>query len=249
MKKHFFTGAMLAILGILFLIQPETYAAGNSRVYDEANLLTDSQIKELNQSAEKLEEQTGWDILVVTIEDAQGKTTQKYNDDFLEEHLTGEDGVSYIIDMDNREIYLSTAGDAIHTLTDKRIDSIIDKGYGYVKNQDYSNAIDAMLDRTYDYCHRSIKWYEALVAVLLALTAGGITFGAVVGKYRLKWGTYQYDFHANGQCIISREDDRFVNEIVTHHHIERNPPGDGDGGSSVHTGDSGRNFGGGGRSF
>jgi uncharacterized protein len=249
MKKYIFIGTILAILGVLFTCRPNINAAENGQVYDTANLLTSSQIEELNQSAQKLERQTGWDVFVVTTNDTKGESTEKYNDDFLKQHLSGNDGVSYIIDMGNREIYLSTTGKAIHTLTDKRIDSIVDKGYKYVKKQDYSKAFDAMMGRTYDYCHKSIKWYEALVAVLLALAAGGITFGVVVGKYRLKWGTYKYDFHANSQCSISRTEDHFVNEIVTHHHIERNPPGDGDSGSSVHTGDSGRDFGGGGRNF
>jgi uncharacterized protein len=249
MRKHILTAVILAILGVLLLCQPNTYAAEKGLVYDEANLLTDAQIKELNQSADKLEKQTGWDVFVVTTSNTNGKTTQKYNDDFLEQHLTGNNGVSYIIDMDNRKVYISTTGDAIHKLTDKRINAIIDKGYKYLKSQDYARTFDAMLDRTYDDFHKSIKWYEALIAILIAAAAGGITFGAVVGKYRLKWGTYKYDFHANSQCNISRAEDHFVNEIVTHHHIERNQSGDGDGGSSVHTGDSGGDFGGGGRSF
>ena len=37
MNKYVFTGAMLAILGILFLGQPDTYAAENGQVYDDAN--------------------------------------------------------------------------------------------------------------------------------------------------------------------------------------------------------------------
>jgi uncharacterized protein len=249
MKKHFLAAAILVILGIIMIGQPSTYAAQKSLVYDDAKLLSNAQIKELNQSAEKLEKQTGWDVFVVTTNNTNGKTTQKYDDEFLKQHLTGNNGISYIIDMDNREVYISTTGDAIHKLTDKRINSIIDKGYNYVKKQQYAKVFDAMLGKTYNYFHKSIQWYEALVAILLAVAAGGITFGAVVGKYRLKWGTYKYDYHENSQCNISRSQDHFVNEIVTHHHIERNSSGDGDGGSSVHTDDSGRDFGGGGRGF
>lgn len=249
MKKRVFATLLFVVLGIILMCQPATYAAQKSLVYDDAKLLSDAQKKEVSQAAEKLQKQTGWDVLVVTTKNTNGKTTQKYNDDILEHHLTGNSGISFIIDMANRQVYISTTGDAIQKITNKKINAIIDKGYPHIKKQEYAKAFDAMLGKTYNYVHKSIQWYEALIAILLALAAGGITFGAVVGKYRLKWGTYKYDFHVNSQCNISRAEDHFVNEIVTHHHIERNSSGDGDGGSSVHTSDSGRDFGGGGRSF
>ena len=67
-------------------------------------------------------EESGWNVYAVTTDDAQGKSATAYADDFFDEHSTEqEDGVALLIDMDNREITISTCGIAIRYLTDSRI--------------------------------------------------------------------------------------------------------------------------------
>ena len=46
--------------------------------------------------------------------------------------VPGTDGLALLIDMDNREITVSTSGIAIRYLTDERIENILDAGYDHM---------------------------------------------------------------------------------------------------------------------
>lgn len=245
-------------------------------IYDYAGLLTEEEVSELAGELGELADKSGWEVFVLTTEDANGSSTRDYSEAFLNGHLLGDDGIVYTIDMDNREVYLATTGDAIYYLTDERIEDIIDSGYDYVADSAYKAAFSGMITATraaydkgipsdqYTYDEdtgrivryqepKSIKWYEALIALALAGGAFLIVFLGVLGKYRLKWDTYKYDFHANGRVDVTNQEDRLVNQLVTHRHIQRDTSSGNSHSSgsrsSVHTGSGGRSYGGGGRKF
>lgn len=240
-------------------------------VADDADLFDEKQMKALNQRAVELSQKSGFNVIVATIGDAQGKDARTVGEEYYNAYALGDNGITCLIDMDNREIWLVTAGSAINYLTDKRIDSIIDDAYGLVSDQEYEESLMQMMNGVEKYYKRGVpdnqKIYDAdtgevtvnrrltLMELLLALGVGigaaAITAGSIYGKYRLKFHTSNYDFHKSGHLNLTREEDRFVNEIVTHHHIERDEEGSGSGGntSTVHSGSGGRSFGGGGRKF
>ena len=82
-------------------------------VYDDAALLTPEEIETLESELNAAGEKTGWNILMLTTDDTNGKTTQEYADDFFDAITENGDGVALLIDMQNREIYISTGGIAI----------------------------------------------------------------------------------------------------------------------------------------
>ncbi len=249
---------------------------GTAYLSDEADLLTEDEEYLVLEELSELAANSGWETFVLTTEDANGYSTMEYSERFLNENIIGDDGLVYTIDMDNREVYLTTTGEAIYYLTDDRIEDIIDSGYTEVSNGYYADAFLAMIQESIDWYQagipsdqyiydedtgeiipykepKAIKRYEALIALAIAAGAFAIVFVSVLGKYRLKWGTYKYDFHANGDVLLSNQEDQFVNKMVTHRRIpKQTSSGGSDGGgsrSSVHSGAGGRNYGGGGRKF
>ena len=107
---------------------------------------------------------------------------------------------------------------------------------------------------------RELKPFEILWSAICAMAVGGIVIFIILGRYRLKWGAYQYDFHKFGFIHLNRREDRLVNKVVTHRKIPKNP--DRNSGnrttvrssgsrnhSTVRTGSGGRRYGGGGRRF
>lgn len=74
------------------------------------------------------------DAAVVTAEENPG-SAQAYADDFYEAHGfgtgSGRDGALLLIDMDNRELCISTEGKMVRYLTDSRIEAVLDDMYGY----------------------------------------------------------------------------------------------------------------------
>ena len=211
----------------LLMAGSSVFARDEGNVYDKAALLADSEMSELNEKITALQQESGWNVFAVTTDNAEGKNARDYADDFFDAHSPDqEDGVALLIDMDNREIYISTCGGAIRYLTDARLDSILDEAYGYVSDGDYAGCLNVMLDGVSSYyergipkgqhnydtetrdvsVYRSLTFTEIMVAVLAALAVGGIFFGVTVGKYRLKFGTWQYPFRDYGEVNLRVRD-------------------------------------------
>ena len=90
-------------------------------VYDYAGLLTETEILDLEMQITSLKEISEWEVFAVTTSDAQGKSATVYADEFFDERTPVEaDGIVVLIDMDNREICISSAGMAERYLEDIR---------------------------------------------------------------------------------------------------------------------------------
>ena len=274
MKKYCGLMAAVLMLGCGSSSVISVKAAQEGNVYDYASLLTDSEMQSLNEDIEALEEESGWNVYAVTTNDAEGKSAVAYADDFFDSHSSEqEDGVALLIDMDNREITISTGGEAIRYLTDSRIDSILDDAYTDISDGRYGACFETMLDGVtgyyhagnpdgqYNYdtetgeisVHRELAITELLIALAVAIGAGALVYGIVVGKYRLKFNTDRYDFRNNGRVKLIVKEDNFINQTVTHRHIPKQTSSGGGGGSSnrssTHRSSRGRSHGGGCRKF
>ena len=274
MRKAVSLLALLFVCGASTVYAAQEGAGQTENVYDGAALLTESERSSLQEQIVSLEEKTGWDIYAVTTSDAKGKSATEYADDFyVARSPEQENGAAVLIDMDNREIAVSTSGEVIRYLTDDRIDGILDDAYEDVSNEAYSACLGTMVEGIseaydagipagqYNYDtetgevsrHRTVTWMEILIAVILAVGSGAAVYAAVVGRYRLRFGGYQYDFRTNGTLRLDKKEDRFVDTVTTHRRIQTQSGGSGSGGgggrSSTHRSRSGRSHGGGSRKF
>ena len=140
--------ATLFTLLIYFcFISMPLFAQAETKVYDYANLFTLEEIENLETSATQVAEKYQMDIGIITTNDAEGKSAQDYADDFYDDNGYGYgsnlDGLLFLIDMDNREIYISTCGLGIQYFTDLRISKMLDSAYNYVSKEDYyGSALD-----------------------------------------------------------------------------------------------------------
>ena len=94
-------------------------------VYDMADLFTDEEEKQLSEQAQVLSDTMKMEAVIVTTEE-NSDSAQVFADGFYMEggFGTGSDhsGILFLIDMDNRELYISTNGQMIRYMTDSRID-------------------------------------------------------------------------------------------------------------------------------
>ena len=250
-----------------------------AQVTDAAGLLSSSEAEDITGQVEELEKSAKWDIMAVTTADAEDMSATEYAEKWFDEYTLLDDGVICLIDMDNRELMIRTFGQAIYYLTDDRVDKILDEAFDKAGKEDYHAAFTSMLkgvkeayqrgipDDQYTYDEKTgkiIGYYrdrkqitagEIVFAVVAALAVGGIVMAVVVGKYRLKWGGYQYSYRENSHVELEKQNDRFVNQVVTHRRIPRqntDHSGKNSGGgsrSTTHTGAGGRRSGGGSRKF
>ena len=277
LKKYslMLTVCLVAVFGLLFGAS-QIVSAAIPAVYDEAGLLTEEERVALSEQVNVLREKTGWDIFAVTIDNANGKSSMAYADD-LYDAQTAEDsnGVLALIDMDNREIYLSTCGEAIRYLEDARIDAILDDAFSYVVDGDYAGCLSTMIsgveyyyekgihEDQYNYDvetgavsqYRTLTWMEVVPVALVSAGVGIAIYCIVMNRYSLKGSTRNdsYPYTRYGNVDLTDTEDRFVHQTITHHVIQTNNGGSSGGGgghrSSVHHSSGGRSHGGGGRSF
>lgn len=164
MKNKKILSISFLLIMILSLFSPLTVFAEETHtvaIIDNANLLSDMEEEMLRERAIPFSNNYGIDIVFLTTDDTNGKSTMVYTDDFydgIEGGVTySEDGFLLVIDMDNREIYINTLGKVLAEVNDAEVDDILDEGYRYVTNKDYLNTFNAMFDAT-TYAYENVTY-------------------------------------------------------------------------------------------
>ena len=157
LKKQF--AYLFTLLLCLYALCFTSFAA-EVKVYDFANLFTLDELDKLEKGATSLAEIYQMDVGIVTTDDANGKSAMAYADDFYDENDFGygsdKDGLLLLIDMDNREIYISTCGSGIQYFTDLRISNMLDSAYNYISNGDYYGTATDFLRQVKFYLDKGI---------------------------------------------------------------------------------------------
>jgi len=280
----------LVCLAVLILLGCGTAFAADSvpdklRVYDQADLFDYDEEMELASRISELQEKMDMGLAIVTTEDNSG-SARDYADDSYEYYEVGfgkdHDGALFLIDMENGELWISTEGKMVRYLTDDRIDAILDDaieyaydGYFYESAQAFLSNLEVFYDAgipsdQYNYDtetgktdrYKSIRWYEVLIALVIASAAAGGAVFAVLRDYGMKNDAQRMS--ANFQLSYRKDSaftlgnilaDVLLNSYVTRTVIRsQSNPGSGSGRSSsgrssTHRSGSGRVHGGGGRKF
>lgn len=131
MKKKFSPWVILAISILAAALLLCGYSSLEEKVFDQADILDSDEEDDLREDIAELARTMSLDIIIVTTDDAEGKSARDYADDFYDGHGFGYEksngsGILFLIDMDNREAYISTAGTAIEMYTDRDIDRMLD---------------------------------------------------------------------------------------------------------------------------
>ncbi len=245
------------------------------KIYDFGNLLSDQEETLLYNKAVKFVEENNLDVVIVTINDNNKISARDYADDFYDYNYFGtgttHDGLLFLIDMDNREMWISTTGQGQRIYDDNRIDNILDYTYDKISKQDYYGCANVFLDKadalakkgipssnenTYidedgDYIYTGDSYEDKfpigfIIFASIIFTAIFILFKA--NKHRTVKKATNAMWYLRNLNITRRED----NFVTTHTSKIYDPPSDSGssgGGSSTHFSSSGRSHGGGGRSF
>lgn len=144
-------GGMLTAYGkSSYSVDDSHYDDTESKVYDAADLFTEQEEQELQQFLVSTAKQIKLDLVIATIDYNRGKDSLSYASDFYDDNGFGYDydcgsGVIMLIDMDNREVAIYTAG-VCRVYLDSRTDDIIDDITPYLTNGEYMIAADCFID-------------------------------------------------------------------------------------------------------
>lgn len=240
------------------------------KVYDFANLLTDIEEENLYDKVSDYIETSKYDLAIVTINDNNKYSAMEYADDFFDYNNFGfnssRDGLLILIDMDTREIYVSTSGMAIKMYNDSRIDSIIDAGYNYLTSGNYYTCLIRMIERLDSYFDSGypsgnknlfidedgnpyyIRKIPYIMVFMLSSVICAIVSSVLYFKTSSKIKKQNTVTYINPNITNIIKNDQFVTTYTSRIRIQSSSSGSG-GGSSFHSSSSGRSHGGGGRHF
>lgn len=264
MKKKVFALLFAVILCVSFVL-PVTATSNNERVVDDALLLSYDEFKDLSMILDEISERQQFDVVVHTTNDTDGLYIRDYADDFFDYNGYGYgsnyDGCVLVIDMSQRDWWISTCGYGINALTDAGIDYIGDKiesdlsnGYYYDAFVAYAELCDdyvtqARNGRAYDSGNLPKEPYNWAFGIFGSLVAGFVIALIVVLVMKSKLKSVRRQPAAKDYVVAGSMNVTTSRDIFLYRNISRRAKPKESSGSSTHTSSSGRSHGGGGGSF
>lgn len=254
---------LLAIIAALLLMPCAAYAASGAQVIDDAGIITpdmEQAISAVIDETELTAEEKGRpvDIVVLTTYDVPTDNSysmtgiRDYADDYYDYNGYGAgsdySGMLFLVDMNNRAMWISTCGSMISTISQSRIDAILDAAYNDMHYGDYGDAILHAMQMTDGYLFNRITAVDLLIAAGAAIAVVLVIVKSVSAAYSLKGSTYSYSLNKNASCKLTRDEEHFLRQHVTRT-ARSTGGGSSGGGGGVHRSSSGRSHGGGGRRF
>ncbi len=223
-------------------------------VVDNADLLTDDQEKEFNEKFISFTEEYEMGIAFVTVISLDGKTAEEFADDFYDENGYGygenDDGLLLLYlpgEAGQRELYITTHGEAIYEISDDMINTMLLEMKDDIINGDYSSALDSYIANVTE-CVKpgvSIMWLFIFIiaAIILVMLVLNIVASANKSVYKQ---TDAKVYVRSGSLVLTGRNDAFKGTYVNR---EEKVQENSNSGSSTHTSSAGRTHGGGGVKF
>lgn len=238
----------------------------NEKIYDFAELLTEEEEKQLYDKVKEFIANTNLDLAIVTINSNVKDSTQEYADDFYDYNNFSIDGLAFVIDMQNRIFYISTAGKAMLYYDDYRIEYILSALDQEMYNHEYFNACNTLISQLTEYYDSGFsdnadkyvivgtQIYRKTPYLLLSIIAVvSATIGTLILALRnkkVKLAINSNDYFDNKAFEITKDTKELISSNTSRVYI---PPTDSGGGGSsgggFHSGSSGASHGGGGHRF
>lgn len=142
---------------LLFLFTIPSFAVDSKYLVDNADLISDDEEAYLLEEIENFINKNGFDVIIHTTDSTQGKEVYEYADDFYDNGEYSEDGLIFVISMEDRDYYTSTAGRLVDELPSYLIDSICEPVVSCLSNGDYYKAFSVYLSELDNYVNGEIS--------------------------------------------------------------------------------------------
>ncbi len=124
-------------------------------VVDMANLLTDDEVSNLVQKISNTITAYNFDAAIITTYINDAYTIEHFADDYYDNNDYGvgenKDGLLLVLDMSNREWYISTCGKAIDIFTDQNIEYLGEVMLSDLKDGNYFNSFNTFIDHVNEF--------------------------------------------------------------------------------------------------
>ena len=215
LKAFYSVAVFLITLAVFLAFSTVAASALEYRVFDEADMLSDSERENIEQLLAEASEETGVEFIVLTSDSGS------YYD---ESDLLYKNYVVFVIEYneydDEYYYYLDTYGDAYSLITDSEVNRILDyKGiYGSIKSGNIADGLTIMIEPTVKALagHLKPRVASVLIPCMIAAFAVALTVCIVIYvryKRKLKSAIYPIEQFTKHKLIVSR--DTFAGSFVT----------------------------------
>lgn len=237
-----------------------------SRLIDNASLLSDYEKSSLESKLDSISKNQECDVVILTTNTSEDKTTTEYADDFYDYNNYGmgndKNGVLLLINMEEHDWYISTCGFGITAFTDDGIDYIGNEIKPYLRDGKYSKAFEtyanlcdkfitqAKTDKPYDKKNLPKKPFKIILEILISVGMG-VAIAFILGK-AMKSQLKTVKSKARATDYVDKDSLNITNsnEMFIFSRISRTAkPKEKSSGSSTHQSSSGTTHGGGGGKF
>lgn len=240
---------LLIINGILSFTKKEpavTYSRTNEqcltteRVFDMADVLSDSEEQSLRELIHEKENEVGCDIVLVTISE-DVSNMMAYADDFYDNNKYGYnkawgDGAIYVDNWKSGDVWFSTCGRVEQRYSNAMINRLINKVCDVVNDDPYGAYKLYVETLAYDMKHQSgmhfptrTKYGLVIFCFIISLVFMLVNLWGSKGKKTTVASTYVEGNTPN----LRRKEDLFVTKHVSQHRIESSSSSGGGGGHHI----------------
>lgn len=237
--------ALITILLIIPFVSDSVLAQSRTtqKVYDEAGLLTKEEIANLEELAEEYGENHQTDFIIITSADADGKDVEIFMADRYDEMGFGYDKeagntVMFVIDMEERDFYLSSFHESEKYLGRERLDKIRDKVIPDMSNGDYYGAFETYLKTANRYMdfkpgvNPDNIFFKTWFQFVASLGLGAIIVFTMASHSRTKKTTTARTYRNEKTTKVLGKQDIYIRTSVSKTRKPQNNSGGGGGGSS-----------------
>ena len=225
-KKIVLLMAISLLLGLSF--------GQSSPVFDYLGVLSEQEEANLRERIERIRSAHDFDVVIVMTDVVNGKSSRDYADDFYDENGFGLDarnsGILMLVNMYDREVWLSTTGRGIEVFTDQRIDGMTDAIASRLSDGDFYKAALVFLEDLSTYLERGVPQGQVTVdseavkthltyfqrvgrllknpiVYLVALVISVVATGALSLESKGKKTTHYQTYESEGSFDLKRTED------------------------------------------
>lgn len=243
------------LLALAFLLLAGASAQALTHVSDLAGVLDSDEEASLERQASELYEKTGFDVILHTTNDSQGKGPKDYSFDYyhaFRDAAAYPNGALFAVMFDTRDYYEAARGTGISLLSHRESNDLGSVVQGDLSDGNYHSAMSKYLR----YVRRILippTPFERTLELSPFVLIGGLVIGLVYALYLLsKLKIARYQTHAGlyvlaNSLTLTDSSDVYLYQTQTRTRIESSSGGKGGGFSSGSRG--GTSYGGRGGKF
>ena len=121
--------------------------ARQTALVDQAGLLTDQQILEVEAVLEQVAAEMEIDAVILTVDSLDGSSSQSYAEDYYDSHGYGDTGILLLVCMAEREYWVCTTGTTVE------LEELEDRFVPLLSSGDYADAFIAFAQGLPEYLY------------------------------------------------------------------------------------------------